>query len=54
MMERPQGKITDQCTTGRVFNVYKAWYNDNNHGFAKTAKEFLTTLAEYLLRIFLK
>nr|DAP89328.1 MAG TPA: dsDNA helicase [Caudoviricetes sp.] len=48
MMERPQGKITDQCTTGRVFNVYKAWCADNNHGFAKTAKEFRTILAEYL------
>ncbi len=48
MMERPHGKITDECTTGRVFNVYKAWCADNNHGFAKTAKEFRSILAEYL------
>lgn len=48
MMERPDGKITDQYTTGKVFNVYKAWCNDNNHGFAKTAKEFRDILATQL------
>lgn len=48
MMERPQGKVTDQCPTGRVFNVYKAWCADNNYGFAKTAKEFRSILTEYL------
>ncbi|QGG47404.1 phage/plasmid primase, P4 family [Heliorestis convoluta] len=48
MEERPLGKIKDSCTTGRVFDVYKAWCMDNNHGYAKTAKEFRTELADYL------
>ena len=48
MTERPQLKIKDNCTTGRVFEVYKAWCADNNHGYAKTAKEFRTELAAYL------
>lgn len=48
MEERPLGKIRDACTTGKVFDVYKAWCNDNNHGYAKTAKEFRLELAAYL------
>lgn len=48
MITRPEDKIIDACTTGKVFKVYKAWCNDNNHGFAKTATEFRTILAEYL------
>ncbi len=48
MVEREDGKITDQCTTGRVFNVYKAWCQDNNHGYSKTAREFREILANHL------
>lgn len=48
MVECLGGKITDQCTTGKVFNVYKAWCNGNNHGFAKIAREFRDTLASHL------
>ena len=48
MMEREDGKITDQCTTGKVYDVYKAWCADNNHGYYKTAREFRNTLAEHL------
>lgn len=48
MVERPLGKIKDGCTTGKVFDVYKAWCIDNNHGYAKTAKEFRLELASYL------
>lgn len=48
MEQRQDGKIRDSCTTGRVFNVYKAWCNDNNHGYAKTAKEFREGLAAHL------
>ena len=46
--ERPLGKIRDSCTTGRVYKVYKAWCMDNNHGYAKTAKDFRSELADYL------
>ena len=43
----PQGKIEPHCTTGRIFKVYAAWCKDNNHGYAKTAKEFREDLAEF-------
>jgi phage/plasmid-associated DNA primase len=46
--ERPSGKIKDGCTTGKVYDVYKAWCLDNNHGYSKTAKEFREELSEYL------
>lgn len=48
MCERENGKITDGCTTGKVYKVYKAWCQDNNNGFAKTYKEFRETLALHL------
>ena len=48
MQEREDGKITDHCTTGKVYDVYKAWCADNNHGYYKTAREFRNTLAEHL------
>ena len=47
MCKRPEGKM-DACTTGRVYKVYKAWCEDNNHGFAKTSKEFRDQLAAHL------
>lgn len=46
--KRPSGKIKDGCTTGKVYDVYKAWCMDNNHGYSKTAKEFRNELSEYL------
>lgn len=49
MTERPQpGSIKDTCTTGKVYDVYKAWCYDNNNGYAKTTKEFRDTLAGML------
>jgi len=49
MTERPQpGSIKDTCTTGKVYDVYKAWCYDNNNGYAKTAKEFRDTLSGML------
>jgi P4 family phage/plasmid primase-like protien len=48
MVQRPQNKICDSCSTGRVYSVYKAWCDDNNHGFAKTAKEFRDILSAHL------
>lgn len=48
MIERPKGKITDACTAGTVFKVYKAWCMDNNNGYAKTAKDFRNELAAHL------
>lgn len=48
MEKRTDRKIMDGCTTGKVYEVYKAWCRDNNHGFCKTAKEFRTELSLYL------
>ena len=42
------GKINRHCTTGRVYRVYKAWCQDNNNGFSKTAREFRDDLSAYL------
>ena len=46
--ERPDGKIIDGCTTSKVYEVYKAWCNDNNHGYAKTSKEFREEICSLL------
>ncbi|NCB74973.1 MAG: DNA primase [Clostridia bacterium] len=48
MMPRPNDKIEDSCTTGRIYKVYKAWCMDNNNGYAKTYREFRETLASHL------
>ncbi len=48
MEQRPKGKICDSCTTGKVYDVYKAWCFDNNHGYSKTAREFRDELSRYL------
>ena len=47
-MPGKNGKITDGCTTGKVYKVYKEWCRDNNNGFAKTYKEFRIRLADHL------
>lgn len=48
MEERKEPKYTDGATTGRIYNVYKSWCCDNNHGFSKTAKEFRDEIANHL------
>ena len=48
MIKRPDGKIRDSATTGKVYKVYREWCGDNNRGFAKTAKEFRDDLSNYL------
>ncbi len=48
MCERTNGKIADAATTGRIYDVYRAWCHDNNNGFAKTAKEFREALAAHI------
>ena len=48
IVQRPTLSIKDNCTTGKVYEVYKAWCMDNNHGYYKTAKEFRTDLSKFL------
>ena len=43
-----RSKINDGCTTGKVYDVYKAWCGDNTNGYAKSARDFRKNLAEYL------
>lgn len=42
------GKVVNHCTTGRIYEVYKAWCSDNCNGYAKNAREFREQLTEYL------
>ena len=48
MAKRQDTRIEDQCTAGRVYKVYCAWCDDNDHGYAKTYREFREQLADYL------
>ena len=48
VVERENRKITDNCTTGKIYDVYKAWCQDNNNGYAKTAREFRNAIADHL------
>ncbi len=50
MIKRPTSGIpaNDGSTTSRVYDVYKAWCKDNNHGYSKTTKEFREDIAQHL------
>ena len=48
MVPWPNGKIQPNCTTGRIYKVYRAWCEDNCHGYAKSVREFREQLTEYL------
>ena len=41
-------KPADRFTVGQIYDAYKAWCINNNHGFAKTQREFRDDLCEYL------
>jgi len=43
---KPHGKITDDCTTARLYKVYEAWCKDNNNGYKETKKEINKILNE--------
>ena len=43
-----RNKISDKTTVGKIYDVYKAWCQDNNSGYAKSAKEFRNIISEYL------
>ncbi len=43
-----RSKISDKATVGKIYDVYKAWCQDNNSGYAKSAKEFRNTICEHL------
>lgn len=38
-IDRPGGKITDNCTRKRLYDVYSAWCKDNNNGYKESKKE---------------
>ena len=41
---RPDGKIADNCTTKKVFEVYKEWCKDNNGGHYESKTAFIARL----------
>lgn len=43
-----RSKISDKATVGKIYDVYKAWCQDNNSGYAKSAKEFRSIICDYL------
>jgi len=43
-----RGKISDKATVGKIYDVYKVWCQDNNSGYAKSAKEFRSIISDYL------
>lgn len=47
-MVRRNGTVKDNCTAGKLYDVYKAWCVDNNNGYAETARAFRDKLCEYL------
>lgn len=48
IVPRKGEKLADHCTVGKIYNVYRAWCYDNNHGYCKTSKEFREGIAELL------
>lgn len=48
MCDRLPGDYKDGITTSRVYDVYRAWCDKNNHGYARSFKEFKKELAAYL------
>ena len=45
MTHRPEGRICDSCTTGKVFKVYRSWCKNNNCGFAENERDFRKQLS---------
>lgn len=43
---KPYGKITDDCTTAKLYKVYEAWTRDNNNGYKATKREVNKILDE--------
>lgn len=41
---RPDGKVIDNCTTKKVFEVYKEWCKDNNGGHFESKTAFIARL----------
>lgn len=45
---RPEGKPEDSCSCKRMYDVFKAWCNDNNNGYSVPKGSFKKEIAEYL------
>lgn len=45
-MERPNGKISDNCTKSTLMKVYQAWCKDNNKGYYLTKQQAHKRLEE--------
>ena len=38
--DRPNGKVSDNCTTKKMYEVFKAWCKDNNNGYVVSKPDF--------------
>ena len=45
-MDRPFDKVTDDCDKKRLYDVYKAWCDDNNNGYCESKKNVKDKLQE--------
>lgn len=48
MIKRQSSRTNDNATVSTIYNVYRAWCKDNNHGYSKTMSEFRNDLSVHL------
>ena len=46
--DRPNNKVSDSCTTKKMYEVFKAWCKDNNNGYVLSVQEFNKELIRIL------
>ncbi len=46
--DRPNNKVSDSCTTKKMYEVFKAWCKDNNNGYVVSKPEFNKELVQIL------
>ena len=47
VVKRPDSRISDECSCGKMFDVYKEWCKDNNNGYYEGKQTFNKTLAKH-------
>ena len=46
--DRPDNKVSDNCTTKKMYEVFKAWCKDNNNGYVVSKPDFNKELVKIL------
>lgn len=47
-MERPEGRISDSCTTARMHEAFKAWCREHTGGYIPAVPLFKKEIAQYI------